>query len=197
VTWHMWYVRSHMWTSQAHMSEPCRMTCSHMILMQHTHSQAHMSEPCRMTCSHMWRCIWSWCNVTWLIHMCSGHICEHVKTWSHMWTCDIHEQVKHMWMSHVTLHIYISGHICEQVKHIWMSHVTLHIYIYTYVYMYVYLERWCKSSTIRTYRWVSSHMYERAMSHIWMSHVAHINASCRTYRWVMSHIWMSHVTHEN
>jgi len=29
------------------------------------------------------------------------------------------------------------------------------------------------------------------MSHIWMSHVTHINESCHTYEWVMSHIWMS------
>jgi len=27
--------------------------------------------------------------------------------------------------------------------------------------------------------------YECAMSHIWMSHVAHINTSCHTYGWVM------------
>ena len=32
------------------------------------------------------------------------------------------------------------------------------------------------------------------MSHIWMSHVTHMNESCHTYEWVMSHIWMSHVT---
>ena len=35
------------------------------------------------------------------------------------------------------------------------------------------------------------------MSHIWMSHVTHMNESCHTYEWVMSHIWMSHVTHMN
>jgi len=35
------------------------------------------------------------------------------------------------------------------------------------------------------------------MSHIWMSHVTHMNGSRRTYRWVMSHIWMSHVTRMN
>ena len=33
------------------------------------------------------------------------------------------------------------------------------------------------------------------MSHIWMSHVTHMNESCHTYEWVMSHIWMSHVAH--
>jgi len=47
------------------------------------------------------------------------------------------------------------------------------------------------------------------MSHIWMSHVTHMNARryqsvrfhqllpCHTYEWVMSHIWMIHVTHMN
>jgi len=35
------------------------------------------------------------------------------------------------------------------------------------------------------------------MSHIWMSHVTHMNESCHTYEWVMSHIWMSLVTHMN
>ena len=40
-------------------------------------------------------------------------------------------------------------------------------------------------------------MYEWVMSHIWMSHVTHMNESCHTYEWVMSHIWMSHVTHRN
>jgi len=35
------------------------------------------------------------------------------------------------------------------------------------------------------------------MSHIWMSHVTHMNGSCHTYGWVMSHIWRSHFTHMN
>jgi len=43
----------------------------------------------------------------------------------------------------------------------------------------------------------SCHMYEWVMSHIWMSHVTHLNESSHTYEWVMSHIWMSHVTHMN
>jgi len=44
---------------------------------------------------------------------------------------------------------------------------------------------------------VSSHTCEWVMSHIWMSHVTHMNESCHTSEWVMSHIWMSHVTHLN
>ena len=51
------------------------------------------------------------------------------------------------------------------------------------------------------------HTYEWVMSHIWMSHITHMNVSCHnkqelneschTYDWVMSHTWMSHVTHTN
>jgi len=43
----------------------------------------------------------------------------------------------------------------------------------------------------------SCHMYEWAMSHVWMGHVTHMNESCHTYDYVMWHIWMSHVTHMN
>jgi len=45
----------------------------------------------------------------------------------------------------------------------------------------------------RTYEWVMSHICI-SMSHIWMSHVTHMNESCHTYERVMSHIWMSHDT---
>jgi len=41
----------------------------------------------------------------------------------------------------------------------------------------------------------SCHTYGRVMSHIWMSHVTHMDESCHTYGRVMSHIWTSHVTH--
>jgi len=33
------------------------------------------------------------------------------------------------------------------------------------------------------------------MSHIWMSHITHMNESCRTYQWVISQLYMSHTTH--
>ena len=35
------------------------------------------------------------------------------------------------------------------------------------------------------------------MSHVWMSHVTHMNEACHTYDWVMSHVQMRHVTHMN
>jgi len=62
----------------------------------------------------------------------------------------------------------------------------------------------------------SCHTYEWVMSHIWMSHVTHMNESCHEWirhvgthlnicavlselkcEWVMSYIWMSHVTNMN
>ena len=43
--------------------------------------------------------------------------------------------------------------------------------------------------------WISCIIYEWVMSHIWMSHVTHMNESFHTYEWTMSHIWISHVTH--
>jgi len=45
--------------------------------------------------------------------------------------------------------------------------------------------------------WMRHVTYECVMSHIWMCHVTHMNASCRTYECVMSHIWMRHVAHMN
>jgi len=41
------------------------------------------------------------------------------------------------------------------------------------------------------------HRYEGVMSHIRMSHITHTNESHYTYEWVLSHIWMSNVTHMN
>ena len=38
------------------------------------------------------------------------------------------------------------------------------------------------------------HTYEWVISHLWMSHVKHMNESFQTYEWVMSHTWMSHFT---
>jgi len=45
------------------------------------------------------------------------------------------------------------------------------------------------NESCRTYEWVKSH--------IWTSHVTHINETCHTYQWVMSPISMSYVTHIN
>jgi len=58
----------------------------------------------------------------------------------------------------------------------------------------------------------SRHTCERVMAHVsnldwqphmsetchtWMSHVTHVDESCRTHEWIMPAICMSHVTHMN
>ena len=43
----------------------------------------------------------------------------------------------------------------------------------------------------------TTHIYERVMSNICMSHVTHMNESCHTSERVMSHIWTSHVQCKN
>jgi len=35
------------------------------------------------------------------------------------------------------------------------------------------------------------HTHEWVMSHLWMSHVTHMNESCHTYEWVMPHTYMN------
>ena len=40
-------------------------------------------------------------------------------------------------------------------------------------------------------------LYEWVLSHVWASHVSHMNEPCLTYERVMSHIWTSHVSHMN
>jgi len=35
------------------------------------------------------------------------------------------------------------------------------------------------------------------MSHMWMSHVTHVNESCHSCEWFMSRMWRSHVTRLN
>jgi len=57
---------------------------------------------------------------------------------------------------------------------LWMSHVTR-----------ATEPRHTYEGPCRTYEWV--------MSHMWVSHVAHMSESCRTYEWVMSHMRGHHV----
>jgi len=41
------------------------------------------------------------------------------------------------------------------------------------------------------------HTYTSALSHMWISHVSHMNQSCLTYELAMSRIWVRHVAHNN
>ena len=37
----------------------------------------------------------------------------------------------------------------------------------------------------------------RVTSHMWMSHVTHVDESCHTCGWIMPHMWMNHATRTN
>jgi len=43
----------------------------------------------------------------------------------------------------------------------------------------------------------SCHIHAYMMSHMWTSHVTHVNESCHTYERVMTHMWMSRVASMN
>ena len=116
-------------------------------------------------------------------------------------SCMTYEWVmSHVWMSHVT-YMNESCHIYEWV----MSHVWMRIHTGRQTHEEVLYRTFAKepykrdyilqkrpANSYRTPEWVMF-IYEWVMSHIWMSHVTHMNASCHTYECVMSHIWMCHV----
>ena len=126
---------------------------------------------------------------------------------------------------HTCIYIYLCPHTYIYIYiHIHMyTCINIHIYIYN-IHIYVYmiwstLEGRLYAIRIRhglsTSPWLE-HQKKRKkalckmsskninescrikMSHIWMSHVPHMNESCRTYEWVMSykmsHIRISHAT---
>ena len=105
-------------------------------------------------------------------------------------SCGKYEWVmSHTWISHVT-HMNESWHIstgkwtestlahmtntCTYDKHLHISQTLAHI-----------------TNMIST---CSCGKYEWVMSHTWISHVTHMNESCRTRESVTSHIWLSHGT---
>jgi len=128
--------------------------------------------------------------------------------------------VSHVWMSHVS-HVWMS-----HVSHVWMSHVSRMDASCQDATCHLQKGGWSSGKRIWTRGnvWVMSHTYarthtyERITSHVWISHVSHMNESCHSQKggwrsseririrgdiWVMSHTygqvvsydWMRHVTH--
>ena len=133
-------------------------------------------------------------------------------------SCPTYKQVmSHVWMSHVP-HINVDRLVVsydeftcmDEMRHdsficgTWLIHMwhMTHSYVahnsFRLVVSYVVAST-CMNE-MRYYKWrvtAVRHTHERIMSHIWMSHVTHMNESCPTYEWVMRHIWMRHVPHMN
>jgi len=125
-------------------------------------------------------------------------------------SCPTYKQVmSHVWMSHVPHKcgqisrfirwIYVYGWDETWLIHMWdMTHSYVAHNSFRLVVSYVVAST-CMNE-MRYYKWrvtAVRHTHERIMSHIWMSHVTHMNESCPTYEWVMRHIWMRHVPHMN
>jgi len=106
--------------------------------------------------------------------------------------------MSHIWMGRVT-HMNESCHAYEWVvSHVWMSHVTnmnysCHTYewVVSHIWMsHVLPARRSESATAFTTR-TCSHSY---VKQTWICKT-HTNKTRHIYEWNMSHIWMSHVTH--
>ena len=136
----------------AHMNESCRMSMSHV---------AHMNESC-LACSHV----------------PTSRLMSHTICMSHV-TCQW--AMSHIWMSQVS-HAVTSWHLgschINESCHILMSHVT--------------------------YQWAMSQINESCHTYECVTCTPHTVWVCDvtstihvTNQWIMSHIWMSHVTHMN
>ena len=110
---------------------------------------------------------------------------------------------------HIYIHVYIYIYIC----------ICICIYVHICILIYVWAALRLAPLACKMLSLAIRFVYIRVMSHIWMSHVTHmdelchrptnhvthINGSCQTcmnesclaHNWVMSLVWLSYVTHMN
>jgi len=169
-------------------------------------------QMCVMTHSHMWHdsfvdvCHDSFTYVTWLVRRCVSwliHICDMTRAECYMTHANARQQliciypqkrqtipqrrrirVQSCYSTRTDCHI----HMCDMTHVVPMCDMT-----YSYEWYDPFM---CVPWLIHmfdmthSYAWYDCGMtfcFEWVMSHIWMSHVTHMNESC--------HTWMSHVTH--
>ena len=151
--------------------------------------------------AHQWHTLMTHINDTYQWHMIwhINHMCviDTCGTYSYV-TC--HIRIRHVTYQWIVSHMNTSCHI-------WMRHVThecdmSHMNASCDIRMshVAHTNESCMDSPrgiLLPDLTRVTHMNKRVMSHIWMSHVTHMNASCHTYEWLVSHTWMSHVTHMN
>jgi len=161
--------------SYIHMNESCHRQWIGLLLQNELPAHIHVNEACHtyiwmshVTHTYEWvmsqamNCLWH----DSFICMCSCEInCLNTYTSCHTYKWD----TSHVWMSHAT-NTNVSRHTYEwAMSHICISHGTH------------------TNESRPTYKWVMSHICISLMSHMWMTHVAHIKC-------VISHIWIRHVT---
>jgi len=75
------------------------------------------------------------------------------------------------------------------MAHMWVSHVALVSELYHTRGLLIMSHMWTpRLSCVEIWKWVSSQMHKRVVSHIWIIRNTHVSGSCRTYAWVITHI---------
>jgi len=121
----------------------------------------------------------------------------------------------HIWMGHIAhtnesytnesryTHECVTSRTLSRMGHGWvMSYIRMGHITHTNESRYTYecvtsrtfnLQKWrCAQKSNVTHTNQSCHTHEWVMSHIWMSHVTHMNQSSLSYK-MRSHIWMRHI----
>jgi len=182
----------------AHMNKS-RHTRERVVLHIWMSSGAHTNESCRTwtTGVHVPWVI----SRTWLSHVTHMNKSCHTYEWvmSHICTTGVRTRNHEVYMDEsCCTYEWVVSHIWTTGEHVlWamsccmhesrMSHDTTHMDVSRHTYEW---QEYTFRESCRTYEWVTSHI---RMSHVWISHGAHINESCHTYERVKSHIWMTGV----
>jgi len=115
------------------------------------------------------------------------HIHTHAHTHTHTHTRTRTHPFTHLYVRWCDSFVYVLWLI-----HIWtMAHSYMTCFLYDMTHLPIY--RWVEAKLPCAS--VLCDIYERVMSQVWLSHVAHMNTSFHTGEWVMSHMWISHDTH--
>jgi len=139
------------------------------------------------------------------LHVRSDGVCPHYHVSSLRYDVRPHYGVTH----HIMRFIHISF-LFTHISIYLHSYLLIYLYIFNLYYSYISESHHVTSCDLFIgVKWLihiliwfnhsvtSRHTYERVTSHVWMSHVKHLNEWRHTYEWVTSHTWMSHVTHMN
>jgi len=158
------YYHIQLWWVMIQINESCP-TCERVTTHMWMSHVAHMHESCHTYEGGISLCL---------------PVCYHIQLW---------------W---VMIQINESCPTCERVTtHIWMSHVT-----HEWVMSHLWMNHFSASPSLLPHTSSMGHeTLNRVMSHMWTrhGHDTHMNESCHTCEqaMAMTHIWMSHVTHVN
>jgi len=118
--------------------------------------------------------------IFWLMFIHMNELCC-ASEWemSYLWMRDVtwaqcFDSCVYTWMSHIAL----TNEKCVKLCHKMLIHI--------YIYQWVVSHTWRSSLQLRVCSGIAVAQYAGSCLHIWMSHVAHMNESCRTYGGVRS-----------